>query len=247
MSKKIKTIIVDDERLARQELRYMLGSFSDIDIIDEAENVDDAFEKITSQQPDLIFLDIAMPEKDGFALLQLLEQVPKVVFVTAYDEFAIKAFEEDAVDYLLKPTKPERLAKTIDKLRYEIQLERDQADSANPKKSMISPQKKIFLKDGDKCYFVRLTDVYMIESVGNYSKFFFGTNRPMIHKSLSRLQERLDPMVFFRANRQQIINVEYISEIDSYYKGGMKVHLTTGHELEISNRNAVAFKEMMGI
>ncbi len=247
MSKKIKTIIVDDERLARQELRYMLGNFSDIEIIDEAENVDEALEKINSQQPDLIFLDIAMPEKDGFVLLQDLEYVPKVVFITAFDQYAIKAFESNAIDYMLKPTKPERLARTIEKVRGEIQLERDQVESKDAKKGRIAPQKKIFLKDGDKCYFVRLTDVYMIESVGNYSKFFFGTNRPMIHKSLSRLQERLDPTVFFRANRQQIINVEYIAEIDSYYKGGMKVSLTTGHELEISNRNAVAFKEMMGI
>jgi two-component system, LytTR family, response regulator len=245
MSKKIKTIIVDDERLARQELEYMLGAFPDIDIVDQAENVDEALEKINSHAPDLIFLDIAMPEKDGFTLLEELDHVPKIVFVTAYDQYAIKAFEADALDYLLKPTKPERLLKTIEKVRSEIQVERENAETQ--KRGRLDPNKKIFLKDGEKCYFIKLADVYMIESIGNYSKFHFANHRPMIHKSLSKLQDRLDPTVFFRANRQIIINVDYIQDIESYYKGGMKVVLTTGTEIEISNRNAVAFKDVMGI
>jgi two-component system, LytTR family, response regulator len=192
-------------------------------------------------------LDIAMPEKDGFTLLEELEDLPHVVFVTAYDNYAIKAFEADALDYILKPTRPERLAKTIDKIRDEIMLERELSEMMSESRVRLDPRKKIFLKDGEKCYFVRLSDVYMIESVGNYSKFHFGNNHPMIHKSLIRLQERLDPTIFFRANRQQIINIEYITEIDAYYKGGMKVVLSTGHEIEVSNRNAVTFKDIMGI
>lgn len=244
MSKKIKTILVDDERLARQELKYLLQEFSDIQIIDEAENVDEALEKIHRLQPDLIFLDIEMPEKNGFDLLEELEFVPKVVFVTAYNQYAIQAFESEAMDYILKPTKTERLAKTIEKVRSEIQQERA---TAAVSEGRLSPDKRIFLKDGEKCYFVRLSEVFMIESVGNYCRFHFGNNRPMIHRSLNKIQERLDPTIFLRANRQQIINTEYIHDIDSYYKGGMKVVLNNGIELEISTRNSVAFKEMMGI
>lgn len=244
MSKKIKTILVDDERLSRQELRYLLQDYPDIQIIDEAENVDEAIEKIHRLQPDLIFLDIEMPEKNGFDLLDELEFIPKIVFVTAYNQYAIQAFESEAMDYLLKPMKAERLSKTIEKLRAEIQQTRV---SEAVSEGRLPPDKRIFLKDGDKCYFVRLTEIYMIESVGNYCRFHFGSNRPMIHRSLNKIQERLDPNIFFRANRQQIINTEYIAEIDSYYKGGMKIVLNNGIELEISTRNSVAFKEMMGI
>jgi two-component system LytT family response regulator len=244
MSKKIKTILVDDERLSRQELRYLLQDYPDIQIIDEAENVDEAIEKIHRLQPDLIFLDIEMPEKNGFDLLDELEFIPKIVFVTAYNQYAIQAFESEAMDYLLKPMKAERLSKTIEKLRAEIQQTRV---SEAVSEGRLPPDKRIFLKDGDKCYFVRLTEIYMIESVGNYCRFHFGNNRPMIHRSLNKIQERLDPNIFFRANRQQIINTEYIADIDSYYKGGMKVVLNNGIELEISTRNSVAFKEMMGI
>ncbi|MEA5256255.1 response regulator [Arcicella aquatica] len=244
MSKKIKTILVDDERLARQELKYLLQDYQDIQIIDEAENVDDAIEKIHRLQPDLIFLDIEMPEKNGFDLLDELEFIPKIVFVTAYNQYAIQAFESEAMDYLLKPMKAERLARTIEKIRAEIQQARI---SEAVSEGRLPPDKRIFLKDGDKCYFVRLTEIYMIESVGNYCRFHFGNNRPMIHRSLNKIQERLDPNTFFRANRQQIINTEYIAEIDSYYKGGMKVVLNNGIELEISTRNSVAFKDMMGI
>ncbi len=244
MSKKIKTILVDDERLSRQELKYLLQDYPDIQIIDEAENVDEAIEKIHRLQPDLIFLDIEMPEKNGFDLLDELEFIPKIVFVTAYNQYAIQAFESEAMDYLLKPMKAERLSRTIEKLRAEIQQTRI---SEAVSEGRLPPDKRIFLKDGDKCYFVRLTEIYMIESVGNYCRFHFGNNRPMIHRSLNKIQERLDPNIFFRANRQQIINTEYIADIDSYYKGGMKVVLNNGIELEISTRNSVAFKEMMGI
>ena len=148
------------------------------------------------------------------------------------------------MDYLLKPMKPDRLARTIEKVRADIQQHRiTEAVS----EGRLSPQKRIFLKDGEKCYFVRLTEIYMIESVGNYCRFHFGNSRPMIHRSLNKIQERLDPHIFFRANRQQIINTEYIQDIESYYKGGMKVVLNNGIELEISTRNSVAFKEMMGM
>jgi len=244
MSKKIKTILVDDERLARQELKYLLQEYPDVQIIDEAENVDEALEKIHRLQPDLIFLDIEMPEKNGFELLNDLEYVPKVVIVSAHDQYAVQAFEAEAMDYLLKPLKSERLARTIEKVRSDIQQHKVKESGFEGK---LPAQKRIFLKDGEKCFFVRLTEIYMIESVGNYCRFHFGADRPMIHRSLNKIQERLDSHIFFRANRQQIINTEYISHIESYYKGGMKVALNNGIELEISTRNSVAFKEMMGM
>jgi two-component system LytT family response regulator len=238
----IKTIIVDDEPLARQELRYLLKGFSEIEIIDEAENVDEAKNKIEDKKPDLIFLDISMPEKSGFELLESLDVAPFVIFLTAYDEYAVRAFEENALDYLMKPTNQERIGKSIEKVKSEI---KKLLVFKSEKK--LTPEKRIFLKDSDKCFFVTLADVFLIESVGNYARFYFGKEKPLIHRTLNQIQERLDSTLFFRANRQQIFNINYVSKIDNYYKGGLKISLSTGQVVEVSNRNAVLFKELMSI
>lgn len=240
MQMNIRTIIVDDENLARQELRYLLKDFARIEIIDEAGNADEAKEKIEEQRPDLIFLDINMPEKNGFDLLEELSYLPYVIFATAYDQFAIKAFEANALDYLLKPIREERLSKSILKVADEIAAHNDD-------NKQLATDSKVFIKDGDKCFFVKLSDIFMIESVGNYAKIFFEQKTPLLHKSLNQLEEKLPDDIFFRANRSQIINLNYINNINSYFKGGLQVELKSGDKVEVSNRQAVKFKEMMSL
>ena len=239
----IKAIIIDDERLARNELKKLLEQHPDINIIDEASNVDEAVEKIDLSRPDLIFLDIQMPGKTGFDLLAEIEKSPRVIFTTAYDEFALKAFEVNALDYLLKPIDPKRLADAIQKLQSEIALE--QASLLGVSRGPLTELDQVFVKDGERCWFVKLADIRLFESVGNYAKVYFSTNKPLILKSLNALEERLDDRMFFRANRKHIINLHWIEKIEPYFNGGLLVELKGGEKIEISRRQTVKFKEMM--
>ncbi len=239
----IKAIIIDDERLARNELKKLLEQHPDINIIDEASNVDEAVEKIDLSRPDLIFLDIQMPGKTGFDLLAEIEKSPRVIFTTAYDEFALKAFEVNALDYLLKPIDPKRLADAIQKLQSEIALE--QASLLGVSRGPLTELDQVFVKDGERCWFVKLADIRLFESVGNYAKVYFSTNKPLILKSLNALEERLDDRVFFRANRKHIINLHWIEKIEPYFNGGLLVELKGGEKIEISRRQTVKFKEMI--
>ena len=239
----MKTIIIDDERLARKELNKLLRQFPEIEVVDEASNADDAFEKINNHQPDLIFLDIKMPGKSGFDLLVDLEYVPKVIFTTAFDEYALKAFDVNALDYLLKPIDQKRLEAAIKKI--------DATDSKEGKTEVINhsdlmtENSQVFVKDGDRCWFIKLSDVRLFESVGNYAKVFFNGNKPLILKSLNALEERLDPKTFFRANRKHIINLKMVEKIESYFNNGLLVELKGGEKIEISRRQTVKFKERM--
>lgn len=239
----IKAIIIDDERLARNELKKLLQQHSDISIIDEASGVDEGIEKIDLSHPDLIFLDIQMPGKTGFDLLAELEKAPRVIFTTAYDEFALKAFEVNALDYLLKPIDPQRLADAIQKLQTEIALE--QASLLGVNRGPLSESDQVFVKDGERCWFVKLADIRLFESVGNYAKVYFDINKPLILKSLNALEDRLDERVFFRANRKHIINLHWIEKIEPFFNGGLLVELKGGEKIEISRRQSVKFKEMM--
>ena len=239
----IKAIIIDDERLARNELKKLLEQHPEIEIIDEASNVDEGVEKIDLAYPDFIFLDIQMPGKTGFDLLAELEKSPKVIFTTAYDEFALKAFEVNALDYLLKPIDPKRLADAIRKLQAEIESER--ASLSGNTRGPLSQSDQVFVKDGERCWFVKLEEIRLFESVGNYAKVYFSTNMPLILKSLNALEERLDEHVFFRANRKHIINLHWIEKIETYFNGGLLVELKGGEKIEISRRQTVKFKEMM--
>ena len=211
----IKAIIVDEERLARNELKKLLEQHPEIQIVDEASNVDEGVEKIDLLRPDLIFLDIQMPGKTGFDLLAELEKAPRVIFTTAYDEFALKAFEVNALDYLLKPIDPIRLTDAIQKLRTEIELE--QASLLGTNRGPLTEADQVFVKDGEKCWFVKLTEIRLFESVGNYAKVYFAGNKPLILKSLNALEDRLDERVFFRANRKHIINLHWIEKIEPYF------------------------------
>ncbi|MEQ8360916.1 MAG: LytTR family DNA-binding domain-containing protein [Cytophagales bacterium] len=242
----MKTIIIDDERLARQELKNMLIPFDEIEVIGEAANADEAIEMIQQSNPDLIFLDVQMPGKDGFEMLQELNSVPSVVFVTAYDEYALKAFEVNAMDYLVKPVQPERLKESIGKLLEEFD-KKSRTKSGKIARNNLTGEDQVFVKDGDKCWFVKLSDIRMFESDGNYVKVYFHNFRPLIHKSLNALEEKLDGNEFFRASRKYIINLKWVENIESWFNGGLMVHLKGGDKLEISRRQAVKFKEMMSL
>ena len=243
----MKTIIVDDERLARKELNTLLENHPEIEIIDEAVNADDALEKINHHQPDLVFLDIQMPGKSGFELLEQLDKTPHVIFTTAYDEFAIKAFDFNALDYLMKPVQEERLKESIHKVQtmMERKPEEKEFDATADRKLTIHDQ--VFVKDGDKCWFVKLEDIRLFESDGNYIKVYFNTFKPMIHKSLNALDERLDERSFFRASRKHIINLRWVDTIETWFNGGLLVQLKGGEKVEVSRRQAARFKEKMSL
>jgi two-component system LytT family response regulator len=244
----LKAILIDDERLARNELKKLLTQFPEIEVVAEAANANEGLEKIDQYQPDLIFLDIQMPGKTGFDMLAELDRAPEVIFTTAYDEYALKAFEVNALDYLLKPVEPQRLADAIQKLHH--QEERDSAllqGEEHTNKSILSETDQVFVKDGEKCWFVKLNEIRLFESVGNYARVYFGQNKPLILKSLNALEERLDEKVFFRTNRKHIVNLRMIEKVEPYFNGGLLLEIKGGEKIEVSRRQTVKFKEMMSL
>lgn len=242
----IRTILIDDEDLSRQEMRHLLQDYPPIRIVDEAANVQEALVKIRQHRPDLIFLDINMPGKSGFDLLSELDESPHVVFCTAYDEFAVRAFETNALDYLLKPVRPERLQKTMESLQETFRAPRLDSEQRSqiPK---LRPDSQVFIKDGEQCFFVQLADIFLFESEDNYVRVHFGANKPLHRKSLNLLEEKLPTERFFRANRHQIINLSSISSIEPYFNGSLRVTLKGGIRVEISVRRAGEFKALLSL
>jgi two-component system, LytTR family, response regulator len=248
----MRAIIVDDERLARNELKRLLEEFPRINVIGEAANADEAIPMIEEMNPDLLFLDIQMPGKNGFELLEALEdRVPEVIFTTAYDEYALKAFEFNALDYIMKPIDSPRLAEAIQ--RIEIEQEKSKKEAELSSEGELSVHDQVFVKDGEKCWFVRLGKVRLFESMGNYVRLHFDNQKPMILKSLNSLEERLDSKVYFRANRKHIINLNWIDKIEPWFSGGLLVTLKAGEigpggeKIEISRRQAIKFKDLMSL
>lgn len=248
----MKAIIVDDERLARNELKRLLEDFPRIQVIGEAANADEAIPMIEELAPDLLFLDIQMPGKNGFELLDALEdKVPEVIFTTAYDEYALKAFEFNALDYILKPIDSSRLSEAI--MRIEQELEISKKAPSETKEDELTVNDQVFVKDGEKCWFVRLGKVRYFESMGNYVRLHFDDQKPMILKSLNSLEDRLDQKIYFRANRKHIINLNWIDKIEPWFSGGLLVTLKAGdigpggEKIEISRRQSIKFKDLMSL
>lgn len=241
----IKAIIIDDERLARLELRKLLKEFPGIEIVEEAVNAEEAIVKIEQLRPDLIFLDIQMPGKTGFDLLAELDRSPQVIFTTAHHEFALKAFEVNALDYLMKPVEPRRLADAIQKLQLEFRGPVLEGEAING--GALAENDQVFVKDGERCWFVKLGEIRLFESVGNYARVYFGSNKPLILKSLNALEDRLDPKIFFRSNRKHIVNLRMIEKIEPYFNGGLLLELKGGEKIEVSRRQTLRFKEMMSL
>jgi two-component system LytT family response regulator len=237
----MKAIVVDDERLARKELLSMLAQHPYIQVVAECSNAQEALDAIESLKPDLVFLDVQMPGKSGFDLVNELDIMPPVIFVTAFDEYAIKAFDTNAIDYLLKPVTSERLDEALKKVSV-----RKEVESSGPVHE-LGENDRIFIKDGEKCWFIPLSEIRVFESEGNYVRVFFNEYKPLILKSLNSLEERLDSKVFFRANRKFIFNLKYVQHIENWFNGGLQVHLKSGEKIEISRRQAVKFKETMSL
>lgn len=235
----MKALIIDDERLARRELMRLLEPLDGMEVVGEAADADEAEKLVETLRPDLLFLDINMPGRDGFDLLAALDPAPQVIFITAYDEHAVRAFQVNALDYLLKPIDPERLAAAVGKLPHG-----HQAGSA---RGNLSPEDRIFIKDGERCWFVALKDVRLLESEGNYVRVRFGEHKPLVLRSLNNLEKRLDPHVFFRANRKQMINLAWVDKIEPWFSGGINCTLRTGEVVEVSRRQTLRFKELMSL
>jgi two-component system LytT family response regulator len=236
----MKAIIVDDERLARNELKRLLENFPEVEVIEECNGAEAAIAAVDKLKPDVIFLDIHMPGKDGFGVLEELDYMPHVIFITAYDEYAIKAFEVNALDYLLKPIESDRLQEAINKVKAELVEPVKKSDK-------LGIKDQVFVKDGDRCWFVNLADVPMFESEGNYVRVYFDKNKPLILKSLNNLSNKLDEASFFRANRKFIINLNWVESIENWFNGGLMVKLRNGEKVEISRRQASKFKEMKSL
>jgi len=239
---KIKAVIVEDSRLARNELKELISCQESISLVGEAENVDEGYDLIQKIKPELLFLDINMPEKDGFELLEMLDEVPLVVFTTAFDEFAIKSFEYNALDYLLKPINPKRFGESISKIKKRL-IPKSEGKGSN--QNLLELDKQIFIKDGEKCWLVKVENISLFETVGNYTRVYFDGNRPLIYKSLTQIEEKLPNKVFFRANRQQLLNINHVEKVVSWFNGKLKIEMQSGEEVEISRRQSYLFKEQL--
>lgn len=246
---KRRALLVDDERLARNELRRLLAAHSEVEVVGEAPDAEAARARLKELAPDLLFLDVQMPGEDGFRLLESLEgAAPTVIFTTAYDEFAVKAFEFNALDYLMKPVDPARLAAALARLAERSSTPAgSRAAAAATRPARLAPEDKVFVREGDRCWFVEVKSIRLLESEGNYTRVHFDDAQPLLFRSLNAMEERLDPRAFFRANRRQIVNLEWIDTIEPWFSGGLLVGLKGGPKVELSRRQAQAFRERMSL
>jgi two-component system LytT family response regulator len=240
----MKALLIDDERLARNELRRLLAAFPEIKVVGEAQNAKQARDQLAALKPDLLFLDVQMPGESGIEFLESLEPpVPHVVFTTAYDEFAVKAFELNALDYLLKPVDPARLAAAVERLPGQ----KAAPEPGLSRPGLLEAADKVFVREGEKCWFVEVGQIRLLESEGNYTRVHFGDAQPQLFRSLNAMEERLDPKFFFRANRRQIINIAWIAGIEPWFSSGLLVQLKGGAKVELSRRQAQEFRERMSL
>jgi two-component system, LytTR family, response regulator len=238
----MNALLVDDERLARQELRRLLSAHADVMIVGEAVNADEAVARLTEPSIDLVFLDIQMPGGSGFDVLERLERVPLVVFTTAFDEYAVRAFEVNAFDYLLKPVRPERLASALEKARAMLATARE----PRPERQRSSAE-RVFLRDGDHCWIVQWAEIMLFEVEGNYSRVHFGSHRPLIRASLNALEARLDPALFFRASRRHIVNLRFIESVETAPDDAYVIRLKNKMDVAVSRRQSRQLRENLGL
>jgi two-component system LytT family response regulator len=234
----MKAMIIDDEPPARRELRRLLAEFPWVEIVAEVGNIEQAAVLVDTLAPELLLLDIQMPGGSGFDLLDRLDQVPQVIFITAHDEHAVRAFKVNALDYLLKPIDPARLAEAM------ARVKNAEASRAVRPGAVLE---QIFVRDGSRCWFVPLREVRLLSSEGNYIRLSWGKLAPLLGRALVALEQRLDPNRFFRANRHQIINVDFIESVELGVNGRLHASLRDGPEVEISRRQARLFKSRMSV
>jgi two-component system LytT family response regulator len=238
----MNALLVDDERLARQELRRLLAAHPDVTIVGEAVTADDAVVQLADSSIDVVFLDIKMPGGSGFDVLERVDRVPLVVFTTAFDEYAVRAFEVNAFDYLMKPLRPERLAAVLDKARTTLTAARD----ARPERPRSSTE-RVFLRDGERCWIVQWAEIALFEVEGNYARAYFGSHRPLIRASLNTLEAKLDPALFFRASRQHIVNLRFIESVETAPDDTYVIRLKNKSEVPVSRRQSRLLRENLGL
>jgi two-component system LytT family response regulator len=237
----MRALIVEDSELARFELRHLLRVHPQIEIIGEAANLQQALLQIEALAPDLLFLDIDLPDGTAFDLLPQLERIPPLIFTTAFDAYAMQAFDYHTIDYLLKPIEPLRLAQAIEKLQPVAQLQPTAAGGS------LQADSPLYLKDGDKTYLVRVKEIRLIAAVGNYSRVHVGPHAPMIYRALAAIEARLDPAQFFRCSRQHLVNLGWVETVMPWSNGALRLRLRGGQEVDVSRRQSLRLKEQLSL
>lgn len=236
----MKILIVDDSRLARKELADLIGEQPEQEVIAEAADVTSAIAAINAHKPDLVLLDIHLPDGDGFDVLEQSDFTPQVIFTTAYEQHALRAFEFNALDYLLKPVTAERLTQALQR------LEKSAVEPApNPTEKLKTRDDQLFIRDGEHCHFVRLHELRLLSVEGNYLRLYFRDTKALLNRSLNYIEARFDRSLFFRANRQQMVNMDYVARIEPWVNDGLLLVLKDGIEVEVSRRQARELKQRL--
>lgn len=233
----MRTVIVEDSRLARAELRTLLAAHPEVDVVAEADNGIEAEAVILQHQPELLFLDIHLPGRNGFELIEALPSPPYIIFTTAYEAYAVRAFDISAVDYLLKPIRAERLTQALDKVSSPVSEAQD----------ALAVDNRIFLKDGDRYHLMELASIRRFESCGNYTRVYVEDQTPLIHRSLRQLEARLPAQWFLRVNRQQIVNLKFVTQVEPWLNGGLQLHMVDGQVIAVSRRHASRLRAQLSL
>jgi two-component system LytT family response regulator len=237
---KIRTLIVDDEPLARRGIRAQLDEEADIEIVSECRNGLEAVAAIEEQSPDLVFLDVQMPELDGFGVLEAVgvDRMPVVIFVTAYDQYALRAFDVHALDYLLKPVDAERFASALQRARKQIEHHNVQDLNQRLQTFLDDVQTKqkfterLVIKSGGRIFFLKVEEIDWIEAADNYVRLHVGGDSHLLRETMNHLEKRLDPDHFLRVHRSRIINIRRIKELQPLFRGEYDIMLQDGTRLE---------------
>ena len=245
----MKVMIVEDSRLARLELKEQLKAHPQLELVAEAADVEMALTLIQQHHPELLLLDIDLCGATAFDLLAQLEAVPKIIFTTAYAEHALTAFNYPTVDYLLKPVTAERLATALAKLPAEVKSAASTTEESpsDGNERPLDGNSNFFVKDGERCYLLKMSDVRWFEAIGNYSKVHAGQQAPMVYRSLNSIEQRLQPGLFFRANRHQLVNLTAIQSVEPSISGGLVLLLSCGTEVEVSRRQSVVLRQQLAL
>lgn len=246
----IKVLLIDDEPLARQIVREYLSVHADIEIVQECGDGFEGVKAIQQHQPDLIFLDIQMPKINGFEMLELIEDCPSIIFTTAFDEFAIKAFENNAIDYLLKPFSQERFDKAISKWKEQVKVGTAKAPEPSFLETATSqpPQnQRVVVKTGSKIKIIPTDDIHYLEADDDYVKIYTQEGCFLKNKTMAFFEKTLDPNSFVRTHRSFIVNVKLITRIDPYEKEQHIAHLKTGASINVSKNGYAKLKQVLGI
>ena len=253
-ARRIRALVVDDEPLAREMIREMLGDDSEVEIVAECANGREAVDSIKSLKPDLVFLDVQMPEIGGFEVLESLEpeSTPYIIFVTAYDQYAVRAFEVHAFDYLLKPFDHERFDAAWQRVKAQIKVdqggERDRHILALLEELKSGPRhlERLVIKNGGRVFFLNVQDVYCIESEGNYVRVYDNQKGYLLRETISNLEEQLDPMQFRRIHRSAIVKIDRIKEMQPWFHGEYRIIMENGKELTLSRNYRQNFQGAVG-